>query len=422
MALTGLAVDFALFAYAARTRKAGAIAAAVTRALQPVLATGGTAVEPRDMPGRVALRAVSSAIELPRVLASRPAARAADEVEARREEYDKLLADGLDRFYEERRPDCPVCSSTDLHVRQVLVDRIQCKPGEFTLEECASCGHIFQNPRLSLEGLDFYYKDFYDGLAEDAAEGIFVNIGDLYRARADMVRPYRTPTRWLDVGGGHGHFCLTAKDVWPDATFDVLDISETIEEAERMGWVGRAHRGWFTEKAPELAGQYDVISMSHYLEHTRDQGAEIDAVREVLPVGGLYLVEVPDPESVDGKVLGQYWFPWFQPQHQHFLSAGNLEKLLAARGFETLQVQRAEVHIPVDFSAAAGLYMNKLHPRINVPWRPRPTAAERVKRGAAIAAGTPVMVAGGVVDLALRPLGGRLGTSNAYRLLARKLS
>ena len=422
MTLTGLVVDFALFAYAARTRKAGAIAAAVTRALQPVLATGGTAVEPRDMPGRVALRAVSSAIELPRVLASRPAARAADEVEARREEYDKLLADGLDRFYEERRPDCPVCSSTDLHVRQVLVDRIQCKPGEFTLEECASCGHIFQNPRLSLEGLDFYYKDFYDGLAEDAAEGIFVNIGDLYRARADMVRPYRTPTRWLDVGGGHGHFCLTAKDVWPDATFDVLDISETIEEAERMGWVGRAHRGWFTEKAPELAGQYDVISMSHYLEHTRDQGAEIDAVREVLPVGGLYLVEVPDPESLDGKVLGQYWFPWFQPQHQHFLSAGNLEKLLAARGFETLQVQRAEVHIPVDFSAAAGLYMNKLHPRINVPWRPRPTAAERVKRGAAIAAGTPVMVAGGVVDLALRPLGGRLGTSNAYRLLARKLS
>ncbi len=239
MALTGLAVDFAFFAYAARTRKAGAIAAAVTRALQPVLATGGTAVEPRDMPGRVALRAVSSAIELPRVLASRPAARVADEVEAKREEYDKLLADGLDRFYEERRPDCPVCSSTDLHVRQVLVDRIQCKPGEFTLEECASCGHIFQNPRLSLEGLDFYYKDFYDGLAEDAAEGIFVNIGDLYRARADMVRPYRTPTRWLDVGGGHGHFCLTAKDVWPDATFDVLDISETIEEAERMGWVGR---------------------------------------------------------------------------------------------------------------------------------------------------------------------------------------
>jgi ubiquinone/menaquinone biosynthesis C-methylase UbiE len=422
MSLTGLTVDAGLFALAARSRKPWAVAAAVARATQPIVATSGTAAKPRDMPGRMALRFVSSVFDLPRVLASRNANDFDAEVEARRDEYDKLLADGLDRFFEERRPDCPVCSSTDLAVRQVLVDRIQCKPGEFTLEECGSCGHIFQNPRLSLEGLDFYYRDFYDGLAEDAAEGIFVNIEHLYHARADMVREYRTPTRWLDVGGGHGHFCLAAKDVWPEATFDVLDISETIEEAERMGWVGRAHRGWFTEQAASLVGQYDVISMSHYLEHTRDQGAEIDAVRKVLPVGGLYLVEVPDPESLDGKILGQYWFPWFQPQHQHFLSATNLEKMLAERGFETLKVERAPVHIPVDFSAAAGLYMNKLHPRTKVPWRPRPTAVERAKRAAAITVGTPLVVAGGAVDLALRPLGGRMGTSNAYRLLARKIS
>jgi ubiquinone/menaquinone biosynthesis C-methylase UbiE len=420
MTVTGLAVDAALFVTAARTRRPWAVAAAVARASQPFVATSGTAAQPRDMPGRMALRFVSSLVELPRALAGER--RDIDaEVEAKREEYDKLLAGGLDRFFEDRRPDCPVCGSADLHVRQRLVDRIQCKPGEFVLEECAGCGHIFQNPRLSLEGLDFYYRDFYDGLAEEAAEGVFVNTGPLYRARAEMVRPYRTPTRWLDVGGGHGHFCLAAKDVWPDATFDVLDISETIEEAERMGWVGRAHRGWFTEQAADLAGRYDVVSMSHYLEHTRDQGAEIDAVRTVLPDGGLYLVEVPDPESVDARILGQYWFPWFQPQHQHFLSVDNLRRLLADRGFETLEVERAEVHIPVDFSAAAGLYMNKLHPRIKVPWRPRPTAADRARRAAALAVGSSLVFAGGVVDVALRPLGGRLGTSNAYRLLARKV-
>ena len=270
MALTGLAVDFALFAYAARTRKAGAIAAAVTRALQPVLATGGTAVEPRDMPGRVALRAVSSAVGLPAVLASRPAARAAaDEVEAKREEYDKLLADGLDRFYEERRPDCP----------RLLVDRPPRAPGAGRPHP-VQAGRVHaggvrpraatssRTPGSRLEGLDFYYKDFYDGLAEDAAEGIFVNIGDLYRARADMVRPYRTPTRWLDVGGGHGHFCLTAKDVWPDATFDVLDISETIEEAERMR-VGRprpprlVHREGARAGRPVRRHQHEPLPRAH---------------------------------------------------------------------------------------------------------------------------------------------------------------
>ena len=170
---------------------------------------------------------------------------------------------------------------------------------------------------------------------------------------------------------------------------------------------------------PRLRFGQRSIDYRHYLS---ELARKPQAVRQVLPVGGLYLVEVPDPESLDGKILGQYWFPWFQPQHQHFVSAGNLEKMLAARGFETLEVQRAEVHIPVDFSAAAGLYVNKLHPRINVPWRPRPTAADRVKRAGAMAVGAPVMVAGTAVDLALRPLGGRLQTSNAYRLLARKVS
>ena len=32
---------------------------------------------------------------------------------------------------------------------------------------------MFQNPRLSLDGLDFYYKDFYDGLGEDGMEFVF---------------------------------------------------------------------------------------------------------------------------------------------------------------------------------------------------------------------------------------------------------
>ena len=33
----------------------------------------------------------------------------------------------------------------------------------FTLEQCGDCGHVFQNPRLTPEGLEFYYRDFYDG-------------------------------------------------------------------------------------------------------------------------------------------------------------------------------------------------------------------------------------------------------------------
>ena len=84
--------------------------------------------------------------------------------EASRPYYQAELADGVERFLEPRRNTCPWCGSEDLSVRLRTGDLIQRKPGRFTLEQCGACGHIFQNPRLTPAGLDFYYRDFYDGL------------------------------------------------------------------------------------------------------------------------------------------------------------------------------------------------------------------------------------------------------------------
>ena len=75
------------------------------------------------------------------------------------------------------------------HVR--VTDLIQYKPGEFVLDKCADCRHVFQNPRLSIEGLDFYYRDFYDGLGEDELEFVFAQGDDSYAGRVDMVAPPR---------------------------------------------------------------------------------------------------------------------------------------------------------------------------------------------------------------------------------------
>ncbi len=92
-----------------------------------------------------------------------------------------------------------------------------------------------------------------------------------------MVRTHGTPERWLDVGTGYAHFCVVAHDLWPDTSFDGLDMGVAIEDAQRKGWVGRGYRGQFCELADELAGRYDMVSMHHYLEHTRDPRAELDA-------------------------------------------------------------------------------------------------------------------------------------------------
>ena len=133
---------------------------------------------------------------------------------------------------------------------------------------------------------------------------------------------FTTPRSWLDVGTGHAHFCRIAKTIFPDTEFHGLDFGDAIAEALRRGWISHAYDGLFPEKAAEVAGRYDVISMHHYLEHTLDPFAELDAVATALGPGGHLLIEIPDPESWFGRVLRTLWIPWFPPQHLHLPTIG----------------------------------------------------------------------------------------------------
>lgn len=418
--LAGLAL---LAAAAVRDGRWG-VAAAGLYWLQPllVLATGGP-LRPADLARASAARPLRSLRAALRTAAGARPPRQAGEAD-RRAEYAAELAGGTDRFFEPRRADCPWCGSPRPTVRVVMPDLLQGKPGRFTLEECGSCGHVFQNPRLTVEGLDFYYRDFYDGRGGEGAGVVFGRLGASYRARAAMLVPYARPVSWLDVGTGHGHFCDVARDVMPDTRFDGLDMGDGIREAERRGWVATGYQGQFPDLAGKLAGQYEAVSMYHYLEHTRDPFAELDAAAQVLVPGGHLLIELPDPQSRMARLLGPHWLPWFQPQHQHLIPAANLRAALAERGFTVLAEEHGRAHQHNDFVGAVALVANRLAPDPRSPWADPSLArpARRAVRQAVRAAAVPSLAAAGVLDAVRSAVARRTDGGNAYRLLARKES
>ncbi|MEV1084649.1 class I SAM-dependent methyltransferase [Streptomyces sp. NPDC050211] len=354
---------------------------------------------------------------------SRKAPSRAEQVAALRPRYLADLADGLARFFEPRRTTCPWCGAQDLKTRLRTTDLLQHKPGRFVLDQCQACRHTFQNPRLSAEGLEFYYRDFYDGLGEKQLGNTFAGRTKMYEQRAASLLPYAAdPKNWLDVGTGHGHFCEAARVVHPGTTFDGLDFTDGAELAERAGRVERGYRGSFPELAPGFAGQYDVVSMFHYLEHSTEPDRELRAAYEALAPGGHLLIEVPDPDSRYARLLGRWWLPWLQPQHLHFVPVGNLRQRLTDLGFTVVAEQHAEPHDPVDLLAGTWLALDAVAPRDDLPWlRQPPSALSRTLRGALLIAGIPALVAGTLLDrFAIRPVSHRLGVSNAYRLVARR--
>jgi SAM-dependent methyltransferase len=332
----------------------------------------------------------------------------------------------VDAVFEDRVDACPWCGSAALLPHVDAHDLNQFKPGTFHLDRCTDCGHIFQNPQLTLEGLSYYYADVYDGVGEEMLEhGLSTRPKrTLYDGRVELVASVTEPSRWLDVGTGHAHFCQVARERWPEARFDGIDQSDSVLKARDRRRIDGAHLGQFPEVAPRLAGTYDVVSMNHYLEHARDPRAEIAAAATVLAPDGHLLIEGPDAASPWGRRLRGYWICWLQPQHLHFIPFENLVTELERAGFEVVASERATAGEGFDvFMGAAFLAQHRAgHGRL-VPWLPVPTPAHRVRRFAVFAACAPLLTVASVVDLvkdswARRP--GSTAPGNAYRLVARK--
>ena len=390
--------------------------------LQPPIALAGQPLRPPDLWLRSLLRwPLEAWTLLETVLRRAPTPPEADPVERRRALYAELLSAGTGRFFEPPRVDCPLCGAGALKRVLETSDLAQCKPGRFRLDACGGCGHVFQNPRLSSEGLDFYYRDFYDGLQEAVTEATFSVRSERYHTRARALPASEAPREWLDVGAGHGHFCAAAREVWPDVRFDGLDLSESIDDARRRGWVSRALCGLFVDLAPELEGSYDVVSMGHYLEHTVAPRAELAAAWSALREGGHLLVEVPDPESRMRLVLGRLWIPWFQPQHLHFLSVANMARLLDAAGFAPVVWERGAMHQPADLTYAVLLAGRALVGMRRAPWLPRRGAWWAVAYAAVWSILGPLTAVAFLLDLALAPAMRRAGWSNTYLVVARKM-
>ncbi|MGQ0629476.1 MAG: class I SAM-dependent methyltransferase [Sporichthyaceae bacterium] len=292
-------------------------------------------------------------------------------IRATREQYRCDVARGFARFFEPARTDCPWCASPRLKVVLHSPDLIQHKPGRFTVVSCRGCGHTFQNPQLSVEGLEYYYRDFYDGVGREAVENGFELGRDGNLARARHLKEFFAdppPQRWLDIGTGYGHFCRDAREVFPTTRFEGLDMGVSVQTGKERGWLDEAHRGFLPDLAPGLAGQFDVVSMHHYLEHTRDPRVELDAAVSLLAPGGVLMIEVPNPESLFGRLVGRWWFPWLQPQHLNFVTRTNLMQALVHRGVRPVAEIRGASHIPVDVTFLSILPMLAWGPYPGMPW------------------------------------------------------
>ena len=273
---------------------------------------------------------------------------------------------------------CDLCHSNQSDVMVEQRDLLlEVSRDLFTIVKCRNCGLVYLNPRPSKDLLGSYYPtDYYPPLQAKSRPKFQQDVKRLSsRLKRWVLEDYygypltRPDSRWrvlrqillwpnkilrelrgrhplpwrgegkvLDVGCGAGGNLKTLQDQgWEPHG---IEISEIASAHARGLTKGQIHTGT-VESAPYPPGAFDLVLMSHSLEHFPSPIEALRRIRRFLKKDGLLVIHVPNVHSLEFKLFGRWWFQLDPPRHFYHFDRASLTAALAKAGFSAQVVRTA---------------------------------------------------------------------------------
>jgi 2-polyprenyl-3-methyl-5-hydroxy-6-metoxy-1,4-benzoquinol methylase len=206
--------------------------------------------------------------------------------------------------------------------------------------KCTSCGFGLLNPLPSDEEITKLYDDEY-------CKDQFVDGGDVgtsefnkrlrnEKHRVQLFKRIIKKGKVLDIGCGYGYFLAACRQNGYEV--QGLDISSWAAEYTRKKLNIPVVVGTLCalEAKPH---SFDVITMWHFLEHTRNPRQVLLEAKKMLKEDGLLVVEVPNYKGTDAQRSWNNWVGWQLPYHFCHFTPENLIELLSQVGFEVIKTK-----------------------------------------------------------------------------------
>lgn len=232
--------------------------------------------------------------------------------------------------------ECPVCEHPSVRHYGRLGDRLfQTTAEEFDLYECPGCGLLFQDEAIIRDRLTRFYPVGYWW----ESSGPWARLQDWYRAfvlRRDQVAflssifPDPANRRLLDIGSGSGMFVQQAAQAGFDAFG--LDLSEEACRIAEARSPGRFFCG-SEQDLIERGETFEILVMLHCLEHVPSPFQYLKKIQKLLRRPGALVVQVPNRNSFQARILKNRWYGLDCPRHIHNFSTYAVQYLLGRAGF-----------------------------------------------------------------------------------------
>jgi SAM-dependent methyltransferase len=201
-----------------------------------------------------------------------------------------------------------------------------------------------------------YRKDRYADVVYASLPGLRRRrLGSIRRRFARASRSVSGNSRsFLDIGASRGDSLEVARQMGWEVRGIEFDPQTARAAAERLGIPVDA--GPAAEVLPRL-GSYDLINMSHVLEHVPDPARLFEQAAAHLSPDGALLLRVPNRHSIAAELGGRYWSWWCPPVHLWYLSERSIYALGHRFGLriDSLYWDRGDAHLlPIELSMILG--------------------------------------------------------------------
>jgi len=281
----------------------------------------------------------------------------------------------------ERVHACPACGDRSRAGQPwVCTDhRTDLRVDEWRIHRCASCRSLFLDPRPTPESLPKAYESYYTHSQDDeqaATSGLAGLLWSLihgylnhrfglsrhpshpsgawlfrlmvplrmkldYFGRHLYASDFPQRGRLLDVGCGNGAFLARAAEMgWRVNGLD----PDPAAVAVCTGLGLEVVQGTLSDPPPEWTEKFDVVTMSHSIEHVTQPGVELKKVFRLLRPGGLLWLACPNPESLGSRVYARAWRELHPPYHLVIPSVRQLSRLFLDAGFIDVRPIRRGAH------------------------------------------------------------------------------
>ena len=255
---------------------------------------------------------------------------------------------------------CPVDGSPGVIYYKNINDVFFGTPGKWIYRKSEATGHFWLDPRPNDDHIGSLYENYYTHSAEQSSDagGIWQRLVEYsLSSRLGYPRPINSsllirilsllPTvrgaaelevmcvpasatgRLLDVGCGGGKFLRRMKHSGWDVTGTEPDKNAAARLSERDGFPVYSS---LDELIKQIEQPFDVIVLSHVLEHVTDPIQMFAQLRSLLSDKGRIIITTPNAKSLGSMLFRQYWRGLEPPRHFNIFTLDSISQTLGISG------------------------------------------------------------------------------------------